>query len=879
MVLRLLKKLLPLAIVVLAFLTISRFLTEQTIIDVQAEIKSIGTGAIIQALSLAALNYIVLTFYDTLGLKMLGHKVSYKFVAMASFISYALSQSLGFPLLTGGGIRYRFYSSKNIPARDIAKLILFVGAMFWSGLLVLLAMLLCFFPNLLGSFLTINLTYLRLAGALILTAPIAYIAITRYFKFPDITVPLQKVLKDEVLASSLSDKRIESSGKWGGYTFPALSLKIPKVKWLIPGIMISALDWCLAAAVLYSLLPTPHDIPFVLVLGAFLIAQFSGVISHVPGGLGVFESVMIFALSDQYRRSAALGALVLYRIIYYIIPLALGLAALLIFELSSSRQRLLLISAQTLKNMKLLRSLVPSALTALVFFAGCWLLFSGALPILPRRLAWINMLMPTIVIEISHFVNSVIGIMLLVFSWSIARRRKEAYIMVVGCLSIGILTAILKGFDLEEAIVLFIVLLVTFSARKEFYRHGTLLTRPSIDQVIGLSVVIIATIGVVLFVHSHTAYSNDLWWKFELEAQAPRVLRSLLGIMVSLIIFGFYFLFRARPPKLNLPTQEQLEKILPSIQKSSNCEGNLALLGDKYLLQINGTDGFIMYQVVGRYWIAMGDPIAASQNAKEQLIWSFRELCDYYDGICVFYETSASNLPIYLEVGLRPLRIGEFATINVKAFSILGSSNKKFRSILRKFETDNYKFEIVPREQIPALLPSLREISDQWLNKMNAKEKGFSLGFFDENYLLHFPMAVVRYGDEILAFANILTTEIRTEFTIDLMRHRATMPNGLMDFLFINLILWGQTEGYETFSLGMAPLSGFESRPLAPITHKIAAFIYEHGNRLYNFAGLREYKEKFRPSWEPRYIMYSNSFVLPQILKNLTMLISRRGGV
>jgi phosphatidylglycerol lysyltransferase len=104
------------------------------------------------------------------------------------------------------------------------------------------------------------------------------------------------------------------------------------------------------------------------------------------------------------------------------------------------------------------------------------------------------------------------------------------------------------------------------------------------------------------------------------------------------------------------------------------------------------------------------------------------------------------------------------------------------------------------------------------------------------------------------------------------------MPNGLMDFLFIKLILWGQTEGYETFSLGMAPLSGFESRSLAPLWHKIAAFIYEHSERFYNFASLREYKEKLRPSWEPCYIMYSSLLPPSQVLKNLFLLISGGSG-
>jgi phosphatidylglycerol lysyltransferase len=171
-------------------------------------------------------------------------------------------------------------------------------------------------------------------------------------------------------------------------------------------------------------------------------------------------------------------------------------------------------------------------------------------------------------------------------------------------------------------------------------------------------------------------------------------------------------------------------------------------------------------------------------------------------------------------------------------------------------------------------LGELKLVSDGWLQKQKANEKGFSLGFFSEAYLTQMPCAVVRQDGRIVAFANLLEGADKQELSVDLMRHVGENLHGVMDFLFAELMLWGAAQGYRRFNLGMAPLSGLESHPLAPLWHRAASMIFRHGEAFYNFEGLRQYKEKFHPDWRPRYLASPGGFSLPSVLLDVAALVS-----
>jgi phosphatidylglycerol lysyltransferase len=229
-------------------------------------------------------------------------------------------------------------------------------------------------------------------------------------------------------------------------------------------------------------------------------------------------------------------------------------------------------------------------------------------------------------------------------------------------------------------------------------------------------------------------------------------------------------------------------------------------------------------------------------------------------------------------MGLTLFKLGENASVPLKEFSLEGSERKGLRYTHRRFNKEQCLLEVVPAAAVRELLPELRTISDDWLQDKNTREKGFSLGCFDEQYLLNFPVAVVKQQGKIVAFANLWLGANKQEMSLDLMRFGSQAPHGIMEYLFISLMLWGKEQGYQSMDLGMAPLSGMESRSFAPLWNRIGAMVFQHGEHFYNFEGLRDYKKKFNPLWEPRYLVCPGGFLtLPYVLIKTAALIS--GGI
>jgi phosphatidylglycerol lysyltransferase len=331
-------------------------------------------------------------------------------------------------------------------------------------------------------------------------------------------------------------------------------------------------------------------------------------------------------------------------------------------------------------------------------------------------------------------------------------------------------------------------------------------------------------------------------------------------------------LLRPAPSKPTLPTAAEMERAAAIAASSPETSAYLATLGDKALLFSPSGRGFIMYAISGRSWVSMGDPVGPDEDRVE-LAWRFRELSDGYNGWTVFYQVSAAHLPIYVDLGLSLLKLGEEARVPLGTFSLQGRAHKSLRQSHARVTRQGVAFEVVPPTAVPALLPELEAISAAWLAEKNVREKGFSLGFFQADYLARFPIALVKQGGRIVAFGNVWRGVGKQEISIDLMRHLPDAPPGVMDFFFIELMLWGQAEGYRYFDLGMAPLSGVEDRPLAPSWNRLSAFVYRHAEHFYNFQGLRQYKEKFDPIWEPRYLASPGGLVLPSILTDVASLI------
>ena len=316
-----------------------------------------------------------------------------------------------------------------------------------------------------------------------------------------------------------------------------------------------------------------------------------------------------------------------------------------------------------------------------------------------------------------------------------------------------------------------------------------------------------------------------------------------------------------------------IKKAHEILLNSENVDANLVLLKDKYILFDDDEKSFLMYRIKGKSWIVLGDPIGEEKSCSE-LIFKFYEISKFNGGRPVFYQIGKKYLNCYLDIGMTLLKIGEEAKLNIKEFNFEGKSKKKFRRVYNKFDKGNYTFEIIKSSENEKILDELEIISKKWLQNKKSKEKSFSLGSFDREYIKKFDIAIIKKEDKIIGFANMFMTNKKENLSVDLMRFIPNVEDGIMDYIFIKLILWGKENDYKWFNLGMAPLAGLKNKEIFPIWNKIGTFIYKNGEHFYNFKGLRQYKEKYDPVWSPRYIALTNGIYLASVLKDIALLIS-----
>jgi len=804
------------------------------------DLRAISATHLWLAVLLTAASYLVQTGYDFLAIRYLGRRLAYGRTALASFVGYALSNTVGHSLITGASVRYRLYTGWGLSAAEIATVVGFTGVTFWLG-------------------------FLALAGAAFLLEPVAIPATLR---MPPLSLQALGVL----FLLAVAGYMLFSALRRRPVTFRTWELAPPGFRMAAAQIAVSALDWTVASSVLYALLPASAGVSFPHFVAVFLVANIVGMVSQVPGGLGVLDTVVVVLLAPTVPAATLLGSLVAFRVVYYLLPLLA--AALLMGTHEVLRQRHRVARVGRFFG-QWVPELTPNVLAFTTFVGGIILLVSGATPAVGSRLAVLRELLPLSVVEASHFAGSLAGAGLLLLARGLQRRLDAAWVLTCAVLAAGIPASLLKGGDWEEALALTVMLAALLPLRKRFYRRSSILTeRFTAGWLVAIGLVLAGSLWLGLFSYKHVDYSHDLWWQFAFRANAPRFLRASVGAVSLAALFGLARLLRAAPRDPDLPSQPELDRAAVVVAERGETAANLVLLGDKHLLWSATGQGFLMYGVEGRSWVALGDPVA-SPDERADLAWEFRQLVDRHGGWTVFYEVPKENLDLYLDLGLTLLKLGEEARVDLASFSLDGAGRKWLRHTINKIEKDGHQFSIADQAEVVSLLPTMRAVSDAWLQEKGTREKGFSLGYFDEGYLSRFPAAMVQRDGELVAFANIWRGAGSEELSVDLMRSRPDAAPGLMDYLFARLMLWGKAEGFRWFNLGMAPLSGLESRALAPFWHRMGSLIFRHGEHFYNFQGLRQFKEKFDPQWAPRYLACPGGMALPRVLTNVAALVSR----
>lgn len=520
------------------------------------------------------------------------------------------------------------------------------------------------------------------------------------------------------------------------------------------------------------------------------------------------------------------------------------------------------------------------ALAILVFSSGLLLLLSAANPGLLYRLKLSEALFSLPVMTLSNQLSVIIGIILVVLSRGIKFRIKRAYRMTIFLLAIGAIFTFTKGFDYEEGLFLLAIVFFLWLSRNRFDRKSAPFSFRTVIALLLLTLFIVFGY-VIIGTHTHPTFEhfNHFIPKkvqeqlfYDPEELIKSAVIGITGAWVFLIGWG---LFR---PKRNIgtaPNDAEIEKLVDYLQHhEGNLLTHLLFLRDKSLFWAMEDEILIPYGRRDKL-IVLGDPLGP-ENKIEAGIEEFQQFADRFAMPIIFYQVSPSYLPIYHENGYRFFKLGEDALVDLADFSLTGRKKSGLRSARNRLAKEGIYFKIVHPPFSKPFLEELRQVSDMWLG--DKREKGFSLGWFDEGYLQLAPIGVLKNGSgRAIAFASFMPCYSgRKVISVDLTRHILDVPNGAMDVLFIHLLEWAKTEGYEQFNLGMAPFSSVGKNKKALREERIARLAFQYGNYWYGFQGLRRYKDKFSPRWQPRYLAYPQSVSLPLLMLDLTRLVGKQ---
>jgi phosphatidylglycerol lysyltransferase len=794
---------------------------------------------ILLALAATAVSYFALTEYDASSLRYAGARVARGTVLLTSFVAYALSNTIGLGPLSGGAVRMRLYSAAGLEPPQIARVIAFNTVSFGLGMLAFGSLGLLWGAPDVARLLHAPAWLLRTLALLMILAVAAIIVLCARRK-------------------GLRFEFILFGRRW------SWSLRLPPPRLALRQLAISAFELVASAAALWFLLPG-HPIALPTFAAFYAIAVVAGIVSHVPGGVGVLEAVMLLAAGHQVSTEAMLGALVLYRGIYYLLPLVIATGALVAYELKSG------VAAPV---GRVAVHLSPRLMAALTLVAGLWLMISGVTPFTEdAREVLAVMRVPLPLIEASHFLASVAGLGLLLVARGLLHQLDAAWWAALGLSIVAGILALPKGIALGEAAMLATLALLLVISRRQFDRRSSLFSQHlEPEWFLALGGVIAACVWVLFFAYREVGYSNHLWWQFELDGQAPRSLRAMLGIALAALAFGLWQLLRPPAGEVAQTSEEDIERAAAIVRANPSSDGCYALVGDKHLMFSPSGRSFLMFGKQGRSWVCLHGPFGDGREWSD-LVWQFIENATDHGGRAAFYQVRPATLPLYLDCGLKAFKLGEHAHVSLPEFSLKGARRANLRSGVNRGEREGLAFEVVAPDEVAALLPALREISDAWLAGQRGREKGFSVGRFEPAYLERLPIALVRREGRPIAFANLLTTDAKDEASVDLMRYLPDAPPGTMDFLFARIMLHLQEQGYARFGLGMSPMAGMAERRRAPRWQRLGKLLFDHGDRFYNFRGLHNFKDKFEPVWEARYLAAPGGLAPAFVLADVATLI------
>ncbi len=522
------------------------------------------------------------------------------------------------------------------------------------------------------------------------------------------------------------------------------------------------------------------------------------------------------------------------------------------------------------------------AVALLTLLMGLINLFSAVQPALANRLALLERILPLEIRHGSRITSALAGFALILLASNLWRRKRTAWMITTILVSLSIATHLLKGLDFEEASLGLGLLVLMIILRKSFHASSDL---PSVKQ--GMAV-LIAAFGFTLAYGGIGFYLLDKHYKVQYDI-VDAIRQSVIMFTAfynpglepvtgfgkyfadSIYIIGFTtvafaLLMLIRPILVRLPaTPEERAKAEALIKQFGHTAVARAALFDDKSYFFGPGETVLAYATHQRGAVVLGDPIGAAEEVAKAIV-SFKEYCQKNDWLPAFIPVLPDYLGAYRAAGLDTLCIGYEAIVDLGNFSLEGSAKKGLRNTVSRMEKAGYFAEVHLPPLTDQLMNSLQQISDAWLTQQHGGEMRFSIGWFDDSYIRNGAVIVVHAPDATpTAFANLVGEYQKNELTIDLMRHYPGVEHGTMEYMFTKMLLWAKEKEYNTFSLGLSAMIGVGEKPDDPRIEKTLHTIAQYISRFYNFTGLHNFKKKFSPNWEPRYLVYPSPTSLPQI--------------
>jgi phosphatidylglycerol lysyltransferase len=604
---------------------------------------------------------------------------------------------------------------------------------------------------------------------------------------------------------------------------------------------------------------------------AYIVVVIFLIISPFLRGLGAIEVSMSYVLMHSgFSNLEAVSITLLFRFFEFWLPLFMGIISFL------------------LKVDKLIMRILPAVL---IFSLGIVNIISVLTPALPERL---RILKDYLLVDFVSFSNSFVfitGLFLLVTAAFMLRGLRTAWWFALGLSIISVFGHITKGIDYEEAIIALLIIGSLFGTRKQYYVK----TNPRLGTV-GLQTALLSMGAVLLYgvigfyfldkKHFHIDFNiyQSFWYtiqNFFLIGSSDLIPRDAFArdFIYLIKISGFasisflvYSLVRPYVFRIT-PTEEELSRAKSLTQQYGNSPLDFfKTYSDKFIYAPPDINAYISYRVSRNFAVVLEDPVAENREEMKKCIISFSRY-SYDNGLKdIYYRVPKESLPVYQELSRKNLFLGQEGVVDLDTFSLEGGEKKSIRNALNKIKEQGYTTHINKPPLKAGLIQKLKAVSDEWLRLTEREEIIFSQGMFVETEIRDQTVISIENSEEkIIAFLNIIPDYAKNEGTYDLLRKTADAPNGIMDHILIELFKYFKANGIRYVNLGFAPMSGLDDPH--NFTEKSMKFAYEKIRSLSHYKGQRDYKDKFNPQWNDKFLIYSNDYDLLQVPGVLTKVI------